>query len=238
MKPISESINTVEGVVPNLQDRIMYNQFDNGVQPIVFQDAIIKQMDLIPPPSPTAPIIPAPQINNNITPQVQYTPQPQSSGIPVLDLKPVDSESLYYTEPSSDPSSNENIKNNIEILSTYFILDEARLIRNKTTYDNSRMINAIEILKLRILNEKKVLGAFTEFIRKFNNTNDKSRRLELYCVHGSDDTEGDVLFLFNDTDNKVKYWLTVFDANNIEYDTDENSKKYCINTIQFHFSTY
>ena len=235
MKTISESITTMESAIPTLQDQIMYNHFENGAQPIVFQDAIIKNMDLTPPMPPAVSTITTPQINNNIMPQVQYTQQPQSS-IPVLDLKPIDPYSLYYTEPALDPSSDENIENNIKILSTYFSIDEEKLIKGKDTYTNQHMINALEILKSRILNEKKVLSTFIEFIRKFNINNDESKRLKLYYV---DEFEGNnVLFFFDDKHANVKYMISVFDTSEIQCDTSQDGKKFYTNQIQFYTLPY
>lgn len=228
MKTISENVTTMEGVIPNLQDRIAYNHFENGVQPIVFQDAIIKKMDLTPPPPPAVPIITAPQINN-ITPQVQYTQESQST-IPVLDLKPIDPYSLYYTEPSSDPSSDENIKNNVKILSNYIRLHADLLIKNKDFWIDRNIINALEILKLRILNEKKVLDEFSKFIREFNRSNDETKKLEFLNI----DTEREgysISFIF--IDNITYHTLIILGTDKIQYDIGQDGKKYCINPIQF-----
>lgn len=237
MKTISESINTMESIIPALQDRIMYNHFDNGVQPIVFQDAIIKKMDLTPPPPPAVPIIPTPQINN-ITPQVQHIQQPQSSNIPVLDLRPVDSYSLYYTEPAPEPDSDDNIKNNIIALSIYFDIPNVdHLIKNKDICANYNIINALEILKLRILNEKKVLDEFSKFVLSFNASNDKNRRMEIHKID-DDDIDCNVIFAFNDTKNGIFYSTTVSNTEEIKYDTDQDGNKYCINSISFHILPY
>lgn len=227
MKTISESITTMEGAIPTLQDRIMYNHFDSGVQPIIFQDAIIKKMDLTTPQPPAVPIIPTPHINNNIIPQVQYTQQPQSS-IPVLDLKPVDPCSVYYTEPSSNPSAENNIKDNMKFLSGYFDLSYDEIVTGDIECDQY-FINALEILKLRILNEKKVLNEFCKFVRQFNPDNEESKRMVQDAVPIGEN----FTYFYFESDN-VNFYIKVCDVKNIKYEKSSDGKLYCTNKIEFH----
>ena len=240
MNNISETNINIQGMV-DPQNRNPYNHFTNGVYPIVFKDAIISKMDMNPQTTtvavtlPPTPVVPPPSIAS--VPQHEaISPTAINNGIPVLDLRPADPYPLYYTEPATEPNSDDNIKNNITILSTYFDISDVEddIIKDKNSCCNTYLINALEILKVRIMNEKKVLDVFSKFTQEFNAGNDKNKRMVILDINANTD----IIFEFDDAENKISYTLTVFNTEEIKYDTDENGNKYCTNSISFHTLPY
>lgn len=128
--------------------------------------------------------------------------------------------------------SDENIKANIEFLSGYFDLSYDEIVTDDIERDRY-YINALEILKLRILNEKKVLNEFCKFVRQFNPDNEESKRMVPDAV-----PIGMNCAYFYFESEHVAFYLTVCDVMNIKYERASDGKQYCTNRIEFETNPY
>ncbi len=212
MIQLTSNLVSLCGSYPDKQNQINYS---HGSQPIAFQDAIID--------SPNDTVVDQNSISSCNTDYMGQSHEQQDS----LDLKPLDCQSIYCTEPSYE-MTDEDIKSNIDILSTYFNLSYD-LIEDKNTIYNHHVINSLEILKLRILNEKNVLNEFVKFIRQFNPLNDKSRRLYNYEVDA--ENGGSVQFIFEDL-GRADFYVQIYGTDKVEL-VDKDGEVYCTNRIEF-----
>lgn len=161
---------------------------------------------------------------------------PVNSGVPVLDLKPVDGSANYTelkTPPPAEPipldtgkvipTSMPNIRrfedtliisdDKKAYLSNYFSFGPGRIFVQE---DGVTLKNAYEILCLRLQTEKSVYDAFAKFINSFNPSADPAKRLS---AHGLEPYE---FVIFNYKDNEHEYIIKVHTGKDIDFKKDNN----------------
>lgn len=159
-----------------------------------------------------------------------------NSGVPVLDLKPVDGSANYTelkTPPPAEPipldtgkiipTSMPNIRrfedtliisdDKKAYLSNYFDFGPGRIFDQE---HGLTLKNAYEILCLRLQTEKSVYDAFAKFINSFNPSADPAKRLS------ADGLEPYEFVIFNYKDNKHEYIIKVHTGKDIDFKKDNN----------------